>query len=210
MIPLFCLIIFIYKEGRGFPTHPHRGFEAITYPFEGGMQHVDNLGNESTVTAGGAQRFTAGRGIEHSEMPQGNTSGIQLWINLPKQLKKLPPDYLAVNENDIPAVTFEGGLRRVIVGGGSPMMLQTAIRYEEIKLEEGSEYVINTVADNQGFIYLVEGELIVQDNVVKQHQVVYFNTNKDFAVKVNKDSRFMLCIGIPHNEPIYQHGPYVD
>jgi len=70
-------------EGGGFPNHPHRGFEAITYMFDGGMKHKDNLGNQGTVFAGGAQRFTAGKGIVHSEMPDGKAAGIQLWINLP-------------------------------------------------------------------------------------------------------------------------------
>ncbi len=89
---------FTVQPGAGFPTHPHRGFEAITYVFSGEMQHADNLGNTSTVGPGGAQRFTAGRGIEHSEMPGETqaTRGIQLWINLPQRLKQLDPDYQEV------------------------------------------------------------------------------------------------------------------
>lgn len=85
---------------RGFPTHPHRGFEAITYMFSGSIEHKDNLGNHSTVTAGGAQRFTAGRGIEHSEMPDSDimSNGIQLWINLAKDLKQIDPDYQQVDK----------------------------------------------------------------------------------------------------------------
>lgn len=201
---------FDLKQGRGFPTHPHRGFEAITYLFEGGMQHIDNLGNESIVTKGGAQRFTAGRGIEHSEMPQGDTSGIQLWINLPKQLKKLPPDYQAVNQRDIPVIAFKGGVRHVIAGETSPMMLHTAIRYEEISLDQDAQYVINEADESQGFIYLLQGEVDLQGHSVRRHQVAYFSGTEDLTIKANKNSRFMLCMGFPHNEPIYQHGPYVD
>lgn len=86
--------------GKGFPDHPHRGFEAITYMFSGGMNHQDNLGNASFVESGGAQRFTAGSGIVHSEMPAetGRSNGIQLWINLPKRLKTLPASYQQVDD----------------------------------------------------------------------------------------------------------------
>ncbi|RMH38120.1 MAG: pirin family protein, partial [Gammaproteobacteria bacterium] len=79
--------------GGGFPPHPHRGFEAITWLFSGAMHHKDNLGNAGTIHAGGAQRFTAGRGITHSEMPESAAAGIQLWINLPQRLKSIEPDY---------------------------------------------------------------------------------------------------------------------
>ena len=85
----------------GFPDHPHRGFEAITYLFEGGMKHADNLGNRGTVHAGGAQRFTAGSGIVHSEFPDGHAAGIQLWINLPRRLKGIDADYQQLQANEI-------------------------------------------------------------------------------------------------------------
>ena len=109
--------------GHGFPTHPHRGFEAITYMFTGSIEHKDNLGNHSTVTAGGAQRFTAGRGIEHSEMPasDGMSNGIQLWINLAKNLKSIEPDYQQVDKENIPVKKIDGGQISIIVGDDSPV-----------------------------------------------------------------------------------------
>ena len=104
----FVLMDHFDIEGGGFPDHPHRGFEAITYMLDGGMQHVDNLGNKSVVYAGGLQRFTAGKGLVHSEMPQGRAQGIQLWINLPKRLKQMQPSYQQVDAEDIPSDSNDG------------------------------------------------------------------------------------------------------
>lgn len=104
--------------GHGFPEHPHRGFEAITYMFNGGMNHKDNLGNESFVSKGGAQRFTAGKGLVHSEMPakEGKSNGIQLWINLPKRLKQIAPSYQQVNDDEFSQQNILGGWVKNIVG----------------------------------------------------------------------------------------------
>ncbi|MFQ5586240.1 MAG: pirin family protein, partial [Thermodesulfobacteriota bacterium] len=109
---------FDVRPDAGFPDHPHRGFEAITYVFEGSMNHKDNLGNESTVTRGGAQRFTAGKGIVHSEMPspEGHTRGIQLWINLPARLKTIQPAYQQVDAHDMQEQVIDKGTLRVITG----------------------------------------------------------------------------------------------
>jgi len=125
---------FTLDSGRGFPDHPHRGFEAITYMFEGGMNHKDNLGNESFVTAGGAQRFTAGSGLVHSEMPAqtGVSNGIQLWINLPKRLKQVDAEYQQVNANEFPVKKLDGGTVKTIVGENSPLQLKTSVIYRHV------------------------------------------------------------------------------
>lgn len=201
---------FFLEAGTGFPTHPHRGFEAITYLFEGGMQHKDNLGNDSTVTAGGAQRFTAGAGIEHSEMPDGTSSGIQLWINLPKALKMIPPDYQAVAAGQIPEQTIDGGTRRIIVGEGSPLTIHTQVRYEDITLHSAGLYQASFSADEQGLIYVVEGEVQCEGHIVKQQQAAYFCNLDDLTLSSEVSARLMLCVGLPHHEPIRQYGPYVD
>ena len=110
---------FVLQAGMGFPTHPHRGFEGITYLLSGSMQHKDNLGNDQTIQAGGAQRFTAGSGIFHSEMPSETeiTEGIQLWVNLPQKLKTLDPDYQQVDKQEIIVDFPETGVqRRTLVG----------------------------------------------------------------------------------------------
>ena len=201
---------FFLKAGTGFPTHPHRGFEAITYLFKGGIRHKDNLGNDSTMTTGGAQRFTAGAGIEHSEMPDGESSGIQLWINLPKALKQIPPDYQAVTAEQIPELPFEGGTRRIIVGEGSPLTLKTPIRYEEITLQPAGRYQSSLTADGQGLIYVVEGAVEFEGQSVQPQQAAYFANLAELIFHSKGGARFMLCEGPPHGEPIRQYGPYVD
>ena len=201
---------FFLEAGTGFPTHPHRGFEAITYLFEGGMQHKDNLGNDSTVTAGGAQRFTAGAGIEHSEMPDGKSNGIQLWINLPKALKMIPPDYQAVAAGQIPEQTFDGGVRRIIVGEGSTLTLHTPIRFEDITLQPAGLYQTSFSIEEQALIYVVDGEVEIEGHSVKQQQAAYLAGLDELNLGSVIGARLMLCLGLPHHEPIRQYGPYVD
>lgn len=201
---------FFLEAGTGFPTHPHRGFEAITYLFEGGMRHKDNLGNDSVMAAGGAQRFTAGAGIEHSEMPEGKTSGIQLWINLPRALKQIPPDYQAVPSAQIPEQAFAGGTRRIIVGEGSPLKLHTQIRYEDISLHSAGAYQVSIPADEQGLLYVVNGEVLCEGHPIGSQQVAYFKNLEILKLSSKTGARVMLCVGPPHREPIRQYGPYVD
>ncbi|TDY00487.1 pirin family protein [Thiohalophilus thiocyanatoxydans] len=203
---------FTIEPGNGFPTHPHRGFEAITYMFEGSMQHKDNLGNASTVTAGGAQRFTAGRGIEHSEMPaaEGQSSGIQLWINLPQRLKQIEPGYQQVDRDQVPVEQKEDARIRVIVGESSPMKLSTDIRYYDVSLPGGGIYTENVPQDFRGLLYLMHGAIEINGHELNPGQALFFETEKTLGVKGQAESRFMLVMGQPHGEPIRQWGPYVD
>ena len=207
--PFMLFDHFFLEPGTGFPTHPHRGFEAITYLFEGGMQHRDNLGNDSTVTAGGAQRFTAGRGIEHSEMPAGKTAGIQLWINLSQANKKIAPAYQAVPADAIPVHLFKGGQTRVIVGPDSPLQLHTPLRYEDISLDAGGAMTTEVPADWQGFAYVVDGEVKVQDQDVTAGQAIHLGGGV-CRIQTAQGARILLCVGRPHGEPVRQYGPYVD
>lgn len=204
---------FLLEVGMGFPTHPHRGFEAITYIFEGSMAHKDNLGNESRVYPGGAQRFTAGRGLEHSEMPdtQGRTSGIQLWINLPRRLKTLEPDYQQVDATEIPETEIDGGVVRTIVGEGSPVALHTPVNYLDISLNEGASYHHEVAEGFRGLLYLVEGQLRLEDgNVLDAGDALFMESEEVLNLVAQQLSRFMLCLGTPHREPIRQYGPFVD
>ena len=204
---------FYLKKGTGFPTHPHRGFEAITYIFEGSMEHKDNLGNHSRVYEKGAQRFTAGRGIEHSEMPdpEGNTTGIQLWINLPKRLKTLEPGYQQVDAEEIPEQQIKGGKVRTIVGEGSAMKLHTPVQYQDISLQKGASFSEEIADSFQGLLYVVEGELQINADKLPAGKAIYIE-EQDTGIEVTalEDSRFMLCVGKPHKEPIHQWGPFVD
>ncbi|HGX92913.1 MAG TPA: pirin family protein, partial [Candidatus Tenderia sp.] len=150
---------FTIRPGNGFPDHPHRGFEAITYLLSGAIEHKDNLGNHSTVFGGGAQRFTAGRGLVHSEMPNqtGTTRGIQLWINLPKRLKQIEPAYQQVNDAEFPVKEMTGIRVKTLVGEGSPLMLKTPIRYIEVNAVPGAQFTETVPAQWRGFIYIIEG-----------------------------------------------------
>lgn len=199
---------------QGFPSHPHRGFEAITYMLEGGMHHQDDLGNDSFVSKGGAQVFCAGRGIVHSEMPAGKVPsvGIQLWVNLPKQLKKVNPSYQEALAKDLTAVTFQGGSCRTIVGAGSMIKLQTAITYQHFHLTKNGHYQLPLDQGLHTIVYILQGSLVVGEHQVSATQALLINSKKqqDLLIKAKVDSEFMFCSGVPHQESIYQHGPYVD
>jgi len=198
--------------GHGFPDHPHRGFEAITYMFDGGMNHKDNLGNESFVTAGGAQRFTAGKGLVHSEMPadKGDSNGIQLWINLSQALKQIEPDYQQVNTNDFPIITFEGGSAKIIVGENSPLKLKTDVMYQHVQLDKNAKYVVDIKSGMRGMIYILNGEISANDKLASVDQALFIENIDKLMITAGKKSEFMLCLGLPHGEPIRQHGPFVD
>jgi len=201
-------------EAGGFPTHPHRGFEAITWMFSGGMQHKDDLGNEGTVHAGGAQAFTAGRGIAHSEMPDGHAAGIQLWINLPLRLKRIDPAYQQVDE--VPLHEAEGVGLRFIAGDHGAIHIHTDVEYIEITLAAGGHMQRGIDEGWRGLIYVAEGELDLSGENADAH----INLKAGDAALVEKEimlalssqqgARAMWCFGVPHRESIHQHGPFVD
>lgn len=203
---------FIVTPGHGFPDHPHRGFEAITYLFSGSIRHQDDLGNASTVFAGGAQRFTAGRGIVHSEMPNEDnpTRGIQLWINLPKRLKQTDPGYQQVNNDEFPIDDIGGGQVKTIVGEGSPLGILTPMRYLELQLHDGAVYTASVATGMRGLVYMVEGETEIQGQTFEAADTALFENETEIRIESFGHSRVMVCYGTPHGEPIIQYGPFVD
>lgn len=198
--------------GRGFPDHPHRGFEGITYMFDGGMNHKDNLGNESFVSAGGAQRFTAGSGMVHSEMPadKGHSNGIQLWINLPQRLKKIAPDYQQLNADEFPLKQIEGGQVKILVGEGSPLKLHTQVIYQHVTLNPKAHYRLNLPTQMRGIIYMLKGSLTINQQYIKNDQALFLDHVNTLDFSAEEDCEFMICMGVPHHEPIRQYGPFVD
>ncbi len=200
----------------GFPPHPHRGFEAITWMFAGGMQHKDNLGNEGTVHAGGAQRFTAGRGITHSEMPDGHAAGIQLWINLPQRLKRIDAEYQQVDADAVPREETGGVSLLHIVGYRGSVRLHTDVEYLEVSLAAGSRMQRNIDDGWRGIIYVVEGEatLRTEDDSPAQPLVAgdaaLVEKETTLSLHSRDGAKLMWCFGAPHHEPIHQHGPFVD
>lgn len=203
---------FSVAPGMGFPDHPHRGFEAITYMLEGSMRHTDNLGNQSTVTAGGAQRFTAGRGIVHSEMPGGggDNTGIQLWINLPRRLKDVAPAYQQVDAGELPVERFETGWKKIIVGEGSPLQLLSEVRYSELALQAGGHVEEPMPEGFTALAYVLQGQVRVAGQVIDAGSACFVTDTARIVLDSEAGCRLMLCLGRPHGEPIYQHGPYVD
>jgi len=195
-------------SGGGFPDHPHRGFEAITYMFEGAMKHKDNLGNQGTVYAGGAQRFTAGKGIVHSEMPDVRAAGVQLWINLPKRLKQLEPSYQQVD--GIGALETDGVSVRCIVGVGGSIQLHTDVEYLDVNLAAGSKWDKTICAGFRGFVYVVEGCIHINGEQLNSASAVFVDELATLSITANKEARVLWCFGQPHGEPIDQNGSFVD
>lgn len=203
---------FTITPGHGFPDHPHRGFEAITYLYNGSIKHTDNLGNSSTVTAGGAQRFTAGKGIIHSEMPNETTPtrGIQFWINLPGRLKQVAPGYQQVDDSEFPVVEIDAGQIKVLVGEGSPLKIMTPLRYLDIRLNGNASH-IEPIADGmRGFVYVADGEVTINRQPHRSGESAFFDHEREIEIGAATKARVMLAYGKPHGEPIIQYGPYVD
>ncbi len=202
--PFVLLDEFFVDRDAGFPDHEHRGFEAVTYMLEGTFRHKDNLGNDIEVSVGGVQRFTAGSGIVHSEMPGKNniSHGLQLWVNLPKKLKKINPTYQQVD--NLPERKKDGLIIRIIVGENSPVELMTPVLYQDINIENKKTYDIKLPKGWRGFIYVLEGEL----NDLNQGEALLID--KNITIKTKTNSRFVFIAGNPHNEPIKQRGPFVD
>ncbi|MDQ6950578.1 MAG: pirin family protein [Mariprofundales bacterium] len=193
----------------GFPDHPHRGFEGITYLFSGGMNHTDNLGNRGRIGAGGVQRFTAGRGIIHSEFPDGRTAGIQLWVNLPQRLKGIAPDYQQLEANDLPQHQHGKSTICTIIGKDSPLQLQSSVCYQDISL--CGSYALSIPDGWRGLLYVVEGEATINGSPPCPSATAAF-IEHETILSLNSDAgaRVMACFGQPHHEPIRQHGSFVD
>ena len=211
--PFVLMDHFRIAPDKGFPDHAHRGFEAITYLYSGGINHKDNLGNDATVNAGGAQRFTAGRGIIHSEMPRAAevSSGIQLWINLPRRLKKLDPDYQQVDPGNLPELAFDGGTVRVIVDGNAAVDLNTPTRILDLELEADGRYQDRIEENFRGFVYVAKGATELNDLQLVQGQALFFDSgNQELEFHSKGGCRCLLSFGQAHGEPIHQHGSFVD
>jgi len=196
--------------GGGFPTHPRRGFEAITYLFDGGMKHADNLGNCGVIHSGGAQRFTAGRGIVHSEFPDGRMHGIQLWVNLPRRIKSIDPEYQQIEADILPEEEHDGIVIRTIVDGSNAITLHSAVAYLDIRMAANTSAQRDIPAGWRGFIYAVAGKVTVNNIALGSGLAVCVDGESCIRINSVGGARLMWCFGKPHHEPINQHGPFVD
>lgn len=210
--PFVLLDEFFVSANTGFPEHPHRGFEALTYMLEGAFRHKDNLGNDGIVDAGGVQRFSAGKGIRHSELPgdEEMNHGLQLWINLPKDLKDMEPTYQKVESDEIPEKEMKGLKIRTIVGPGSPVELNTAATYKDLILDEDTVFEEDITADWNAILYVIENELKYKDMSISPGECLIIKNGGKVIVRAEQKTRFVLIAGKPHDYPIKQHGSVVD
>lgn len=205
----------------GFPDHPHRGFETITYMLSGRMRHRDSAGNEGLLENGGIQWMTAGRGVIHSEIPEqedGVMEGFQLWLNLPSQHKLCEPWYRDFPSADVPEYqTAEGVTVRVIAGisngvNGAVTRDITAPIYLDIHLPAGVSFAALLPHTHNAFIYVYRGSVNVGETTIPaQRMGILSNTNEADGVMLTatKEARVILVAGKPLNEPIAQYGPFV-
>ncbi len=208
----------------GFPAHPHRGFETVTYLLNGKMRHKDNAGHEGVIEAGGIQWMTAGRGIIHSEMPEqqnGLLEGFQLWVNLPAEHKMDAPVYQEFDASKIPLEQREGAQVRVITGvtsqgtQGPVVQALTNPLYLDITLDAGQVFEETIDASHNAFIYGIDGETVMQtqngDHInILQDRLAILSQGESITVQAGEQgSRFLLIAGKPLNEPIARSGPFV-
>ncbi len=207
----------------GFPDHPHRGFETITYMLAGRMRHRDSAGHEGLLENGGVQWMTAGRGVIHSEMPEqeeGRLEGFQLWLNLAAKDKLREAWYRDIPSAAIPQITTEeGAMVRVIAGkshgiSGAMQRDTTEPLYLDVHLTPGSRFAQTIAGGHNAFIYVYRGEVAVgaqQERVAERRMAILANEADADGVTLAAcgDARLILIAGKPLGEPIVQYGPFV-
>ncbi len=204
---------------RGFPMHPHRGIETVTYMLDGVTSHRDSLGNSGEIGPGDVQWMTSGRGILHEEMPRrsasGNIDGFQLWVNLPAAQKMSQPRYQEVSAATIPLVEKDGASIRIVAGDvdgihGPVTEIAASPLYMDVKLAPGSTFTYPIPRGHTTLAYVFEGTGEFSGEVVESVSMVVFNDDGDqLEVKSEAGVRFMLIAGAPFKEPIVPYGPFV-
>ena len=204
----------------GFPDHPHRGFETVTYMLAGRMRHHDNTGNQGLLGPGGAQWMTAGSGLIHSELPEqedGLMEGFQLWLNLPAKNKMIAPFYRDIPTEHIPEfITEEGVTVRVIAGeshgvAGAVKRPDTEPLYLDVHLPAGGRFSQKLPVGHNAFLYTYRGEAQVAGQAVPdRHMAILANDGADgIVIEAAGPTQVILVAGRPLNEPIAQYGPFV-
>ena len=203
---------------KGFPMHPHRGLETVTYLMEGSLEHEDSLGNKGTIVSGGCQWMTAGKGVIHQEMPVASPRlfGMQLWVNLPKRNKMDEPKYQAVTPDQIPLVKEEGAELRIISGNykgkaGAVQPDYVKVTFMDLTLDAGGTWSMDTPHDDTVFVYVLEGGCFDAGlNAVPGRQGTLFSEGNSVTLKGGPEkSRIAVFMGKPLREPIAWGGPFV-
>jgi redox-sensitive bicupin YhaK (pirin superfamily) len=205
----------------GFPDHPHRGFETITYMIAGRMRHRDSAGHEGLLENGGVQWMTAGRGVIHSEIPQqedGVMEGFQLWLNLPGRDKMNTPWYRDFKAGDLPRFTTPGGVTVTVIAGASHGVTgavtrdATAPLYLDLHLPAGARVEQHLPASHNAFVYVYRGTVsIAGQSVPLQRMALLANDEQadGVVIEAGADAKVLLIAGQPLKEPIAQYGPFV-
>jgi len=206
----------------GFPWHPHRGIETITYVLEGEVTHGDSLGNQGVIGGGDVQWMTAGSGIIHQEMPQGDIDGrmygFQLWANLPAHDKMMAPRYREIKAAQIPEITLPGGAKVKVICGrlgevnGPIRDVVTAPEYLDVTIPAGSTFVHANTRGHTVFAYVIGGvgHFGATETLAKNRDLLLFDNGDLLRVKaVDEEVRFLLISGLPLAEPVAWRGPIV-
>jgi redox-sensitive bicupin YhaK (pirin superfamily) len=203
----------------GFPDHPHRGFETITYMLAGRMQHRDSAGHAGLLENGGVQWMTAGRGVIHSEIPQqeqGVMEGFQLWLNLPAAEKMCPPWYRDFAAAELPCFRTSAGVEAILIAGeshgvtGAVTRAATAPLYLDLHLPAGAHFIQSLPAGHNAFVYAYRGTVSIAGTEVPAGRMAILRNEGDGAVvEALEDARAILVGGKPLDEPIAQYGPFV-
>ena len=211
------------KYLAGFPWHPHRGIETITYMLAGTVEHGDSMGNKGVITAGDTQWMTAGSGIIHQEMPQGDAAGrmggFQLWANLPRTHKMMEPRYRDIKRHQVPEATLDSGVKiRIICGtvGKHRGPVQDIVidpEYLDVTVPAGAEFVHDTKRGHTVLAYVIEGEAAFDKEksktITNGNLCLYEDGDRCVIAAEKKPVRFLLISGRPINEPIAWYGPIV-
>jgi quercetin 2,3-dioxygenase len=211
------------KYIKGFPWHPHRGIETITYLLEGSVEHGDSMGNEGLISTGDVQWMTAGSGIIHQEMPKGDKNGrmygFQLWANLPASHKMMDPRYRDIKSSEIPEISVGNGVKIKIICGsvqdvsGPVKDIITQPEYLDIFMPAHSSYVHNALPGHTYFAYVYKGSDCAFDDTLKGYPegtAILFNDGDQIEITSKDESvRFLLISGKPIGEPVAWYGPIV-
>ncbi|WP_026375092.1 pirin family protein [Aestuariibacter salexigens] len=201
---------------KGFPPHPHRGFQTVTYMLNGKMRHRDSVGNEGIIDDGGLQWMNAGRGIIHEEMPQqseGLMRGFQLWVNLPASEKMSAPGYEDIPGSQVPVVNNEVGQVRVLAGSyadveGPVKSHATEPLFLDVTIE-GGELSVPIAAGHSAFVYCFDGQLAIGQSTFATGTLAVLSDGGQVTLSGKPSGRAIIVAGQPINEPIVQYGPFV-
>ncbi|EED36073.1 pirin family protein [Luminiphilus syltensis NOR5-1B] len=206
----------------GFPPHPHRGMQTLTYLKRGGIVHEDSLGNRGEISGGGVQWMSAGRGVIHSEMPTLDTHGLhgfQLWFNLPAANKMDPPRYRDIGGDALPAIQGRGFAATLIAGhwringvsGAGPLTeLAPLGSLVDLTIEPGSEVTLDTGEDDTALAYLYDGAIVARERIIDAGNVLITGAGSDWSLLTgDTEARLLVMSGRPIREPVVGYGPFV-